>query len=435
MPPYSYTSLRHNDSIRVIELYPGASDDPLVHCNITRRRLSEPMLRYEGISYTWGNPLDRETIFCGGNKAELLVTRNCYNALRNLRRVDKPRTIWIDAICINQSDIPERSSQVAIMDRIYATAFRVIAYLGEETPGSRLLFAELSRADSMYQSQGTSDSCPVPNDEVVRELDELFCRPWFSRIWVIQEVYVAKEVVMMCGTSHSSMAALNDCTFGYLNNHRVTKSLVPIPIRPELLDTSYHGMEGFTGPAIKAWVVLIRTRHCEATDPRDKIFALKAILNWKELERIIDYSQSVEKVFSAATMLLLPSLKLRLLLAVRHPHTLEMPSWMPDWSRNMLGDSFVDSVSSEKDFTVCCFECTHNACNNKHAVLSVQGIQHSRISHLGASFNFEGPSKLCYQPLQHIVQQLVVPDWSLGPTHTCGNLCHDIIPLPIHQGK
>src|ERR1700712_5501086 len=103
-----------------------------------------------------------------------------------------------------------------------------------------------------------------------------------------------------------------------------------------------------------------------------------------------------------------------------------MPSWMPDWSRNMLRNGFVDPTGPEKDFTVCYFECTHNACNNKHAVLSVQGIQHSRISHLGASFNFEGPSKVCYQPLQQIVQKLEVPDWSLGPAHTCGNLCHDI---------
>jgi len=185
MPTYSYLPLRYDDSIRVIELSRGTNEDSSVHCNITRRRLSDPILSYEAISYTWGDPLALEILFCGGHNAELSITRNCYNALRSLRRSDKSRTIWIDAICINQKNILERSSQVRIMDRIYSFASRVVAYLGEETPGSQLLFDTLVEADSLYHVTQSFKGRPWPNAELIHELDNLFRRPWFSRIWVI----------------------------------------------------------------------------------------------------------------------------------------------------------------------------------------------------------------------------------------------------------
>jgi hypothetical protein len=62
------------------------------------------------------------------------------------------------------------------MDRIYATAFQVVVYLGEETPGSRLLFDELASADNFYQSTQSFKGRPSPNAELVLELDELFRR-------------------------------------------------------------------------------------------------------------------------------------------------------------------------------------------------------------------------------------------------------------------
>jgi hypothetical protein len=435
MPPYSYLPLRY-DSIRVIEVYPGRSEDPFVHCNIIRRRLSDPMLRYEAISYTWGDSPDRVTLSCGGNNAELLVTRNCYDALRSLRQSDKARTIWIDAICINQDDISERSAQVRIMDRIYAAAFQVVAYLGEETPGSRLLFDELAIADSLYQSTQSFEGRPFPNAELVHELDELFHRPWFSRIWVIQEVYVAQKVRLMCGSSYASMPAVFDCAFGYRNT-LVTTSLLPTPIFTAM--NKWDSMTGDTAQTL--WELLATIRTCGATNPRDKIFALKALIaDQKILDQFINYEWSVEKVFHDITMLLLPRVKLWLLLAVLHPHTLEMPSWMPDWSGNSnphtkwyLGN--VPQDDSEEEYTIYYLKGPYKEFNNQHPVLCVQGIQHSRISNIGAPFDFEGAEELCYQTLQHIVPELEIPSWLPRLGHACGNSCGNILPPPIFDGK
>jgi hypothetical protein len=438
MPTYSYLPLRYNDSIRLIELSPGTSEDPYVHCNITRRRLSDPMLRYEAISYTWGDPRDLETLSCGGYNAELLVTRNCYDALRSLRRSDQARTIWIDAISINQHSILERNAQVCMMGRIYASSFRVVVYLGEETQGSQLLFEEIAMADSLYQSTQSFEGRPVPNAELVHELDDLLHRPWFSRIWVIQEVYVAKEVMMMCGTSHGSMLALYECIFGYRNN-RVTRSIAPISVYITDHTSSESVTEGDTAGSI--WRLLSRTRECGATDPRDKIFALKALVadDRQELDKFVDYSWSVETLFKKVTMFLLPCVKIWLLLAVRHPHTLKMPSWMPDWSGNSdpndtWYDGAVPRASSKEEFTICHLRCSHRECNHQHGVLRVRGIQYSRISYLGASFDFDGAEELCLEAVRH-VQELNIPHQSLGTKHTCGNSCRDILPPLILEGE
>ncbi|KAK0610839.1 heterokaryon incompatibility, partial [Immersiella caudata] len=58
------------------------------------------------------------------------VTRNCFNALKSLRRPDTPRSLWIDAICINQHDVAERSAQVQIMNSVYSKGSQTVIYLG-----------------------------------------------------------------------------------------------------------------------------------------------------------------------------------------------------------------------------------------------------------------------------------------------------------------
>lgn len=68
----------------------------------------------------------------------LSVTKNCEYALRTLRQKDQERVLWIDAICIDQSNIPERGHQVQLMSKIYAQAIRVLAYLGEASGDSEI---------------------------------------------------------------------------------------------------------------------------------------------------------------------------------------------------------------------------------------------------------------------------------------------------------
>jgi hypothetical protein len=89
---------------------------------------------YDAISYVWGSPFPSYQIVCSGNN--LPITKNCYDALRSLIRNSKIRTIWIDAVCINQSDSSEKNHQVPLMPDIYGAAKRVYIWLGNGTEDS-----------------------------------------------------------------------------------------------------------------------------------------------------------------------------------------------------------------------------------------------------------------------------------------------------------
>jgi hypothetical protein len=110
--------------------------------------------------------------------------------------------MWIDAMCINQRDDQERAEQVGIMRDIYAKAFHVVIWLGKETLEDKAAFCLLDRFKDLFAKHGLVDLGPensgavglptVDEPEEWTALVKLFQRPWFQRIWVIQEATVCK---------------------------------------------------------------------------------------------------------------------------------------------------------------------------------------------------------------------------------------------------
>ncbi|KAL2354621.1 heterokaryon incompatibility, partial [Cryomyces antarcticus] len=97
--------------------------------------------QYEALSYVWGNPADPKYIEL--DKQKFPVTHNLHATLRALRNNRTKRVLWVDALCINQADIPERIAQVAQMRHIYEAAQEVAVWLGGETSGSPRAFSFL----------------------------------------------------------------------------------------------------------------------------------------------------------------------------------------------------------------------------------------------------------------------------------------------------
>ncbi|CAK3869617.1 Hypothetical predicted protein [Lecanosticta acicola] len=101
--------------------------------------------KYEAISYAWGSPLDRTAIAIvdAEDYRSLGVTCNCAEALRYLRYPDRSRSLWVDAICIDQglseASLTERARQVAIMVKIFRFAERVVAWLGPSLLGDEIV--------------------------------------------------------------------------------------------------------------------------------------------------------------------------------------------------------------------------------------------------------------------------------------------------------
>lgn len=131
------------DEIRVLDLRRGAHEDPLVG-TLRKVRLSDPVV-YEPVSYTWKgydtaeiSDKDAEfdalqTIFLENVDSFMNIGTNCEKALRSIRKPNTERRIWMDSICVNQDDPEERSHQVGLMQKLFARAFTVLVYLGQES--------------------------------------------------------------------------------------------------------------------------------------------------------------------------------------------------------------------------------------------------------------------------------------------------------------
>lgn len=331
-PPssYRYEALSSLGSIRLVQILPG---EPTADIQVNiEQTIIEDASRYEAISYTWGNKSDPQQIFCGPGRQRLSVMENCVSILRRLRQPDEPRLVWVDAICIDQSSVPERNAQVAIMGRIYEKASRVIIDIGDASRKSDFALDALMHCaeDKLYPMELGLD---------IRDaVGELYRRPWFGRVWVLQEAFRAKEAAVICGKRFVPWKYFRPFQIWVDSRqaHETEPWHVELPsIIPYALAVGNH--QSRTYDARKDLLnVLCKGRECDATDPRDKFFALLPMFQQEE-DLKADYSKSQEQVYIELAGWLLSNFGLSFLSCV-HEHweiksTLRnFPSWVPDWS-------------------------------------------------------------------------------------------------------
>src|SRR5271156_3851211 len=130
MTPYKYQPLRIDaDEIRLLSLLPGSSPEETIISIETVPFGQNNWPQYEALSYTWGSSDDRVPLSIGALRNESLdITQNLATALPYLRLRDRPRVLWIDAICIDQKSLTERSHQVKRMGDIFQKVERVIVW-------------------------------------------------------------------------------------------------------------------------------------------------------------------------------------------------------------------------------------------------------------------------------------------------------------------
>ncbi|PMD57266.1 HET-domain-containing protein, partial [Hyaloscypha bicolor E] len=188
-----YTQLdRGTREIRLAHLEPSLNLEDQPSCSLHIVSLDENP-SYEAFSYAWGDPTITVPIQLWSSPqtiygAQWPVTTNLEAALRYLRHRSEVRIIWVDAICIDQSNIEERNHQVPLMKTIYSNAVAVQVWLGspsERSDGAMEIlkqifqgvpFIEIKVGDSLLQ------------DDDLWSVIELMKRPWWSRTWVRQEL-------------------------------------------------------------------------------------------------------------------------------------------------------------------------------------------------------------------------------------------------------
>ena len=368
---YNSVPLPNARSIRLLQIHPP-SDDGSICCSLKPFELLSPSKpQHHAISYTWGPPTYQAAqngmtnerccpIICNGQV--LLITENLLHYLYHV--TDESHYLWIDAICINQNDIAERNSQILMMTEIYATAKMVHVWLGEKDehtqPAMRLLgvlgsmpLQDLSRMDPLNPSNAEHwEISGLSIDESDwSALSQFFQRSWFHRVWILQEIVVSNQCIVVCGTYLITWKLLN-----VVSNYLISTSFCPT--RPLREDDKQAAATTFPFPirignSVAAITMLWhkRNQHYEgqfesvietsrgfqSSDSRDKVYAILGLCQGVYRGEIMpDYAKTVTDVYIEVTELLLRTCKnLNALSMVEdrlYRNRDDLPSWVPDYS-------------------------------------------------------------------------------------------------------
>ncbi|OTA91722.1 hypothetical protein M434DRAFT_75752, partial [Hypoxylon sp. CO27-5] len=178
---YHYSPLPVSGWFRVLIIEPSGDPENSMNCKLRHHPIS-PNIGYDALSYTWGDEEPECQIFI--DKKLFWIRKNLYTALQVVRQKDKELFLWVDAICINQDDENERDYQVRQMNDIFAKASLVRVWLGAATIGSDPYYKPIMPL--LEDSQSLADL-----DQAVL----LLCRPWWKRMWTLQESVLCKQVV------------------------------------------------------------------------------------------------------------------------------------------------------------------------------------------------------------------------------------------------
>jgi hypothetical protein len=370
LQPYQYLPFMGPEDFRLMELQPGDETEPLV-CRLMRVDIRNPP-PYEALSYTWGRSRDVFTLYqepeipdtSGTLRTVSKITRGLYEALLQLRQRAKPRILWVDAVCIDQESLKERGEQVKIMRQIYANAARVVVWLGladDETP---VAVQEIARLKSYIASRGLSleilkamtDEGPdhkmldlnehVLDEKTTAILGRVYCRPWFRRIWVVQEVTAGGS---------SSEVHIGPYVIPWDDLGMVALGLQvmlwnsPVPIEGPGSRNALVMWQGRLFARKTPPTLLDEARSYLATDSRDKVYALYGFPAFQELFQRFgfkpDYTIKERDLYERVTRLTIESSQtLEILHYVDNPELpaeeSEWPSWVPRWTQPTLYWSF-----------------------------------------------------------------------------------------------
>lgn len=372
METYQYTSLHGHDEfpdqasvnvyIRLITLEPGYRDAAIVVELNTwlLQRGSSTLPSYHAVSYVWGTQSSPQTV-CVRDKGQLKtlrITQNLASALRHIRKSTQALVLWVDAICINQEDTDERSSQVAAMGDIYSLADNVVVWLGEGSEDSSLGIRSIEALSVMVErtdgtsglrwKDGFSDSARnsvVQNSRAAISLYNLFSREWFERLWVRQEVFFARSTTLVCGDNSMPWSQLElawDVLFAHQAIDTIEKAANVNP------GTFWRRLQVATVLVRRQRVKFAHLRkfcgHVKCTDPRDRIFGLLGLLAPNDLPPGCrpDYSLSLHDVYLSAVSFHIEYTKqLDILFSCElqgGDFNDDFPSWVPDFRIPLIAE-------------------------------------------------------------------------------------------------
>lgn len=403
---YTYQALDpQSNGVRLLQLLPSESCG-LLRCTIRHVSLDNSP-SYEAISYTWGIEEANHPIYIDSKLFR--IRANLMSALQQFRSKQKARTLWVDAICINQADPEERSQQVQLMRRIYEQASQVLVWLGVGSGEERIMryigpFAYFYLLRSLIKAQFKGVWQPK---YIV--LAQLLSNPWFSRVWVVQEIAANKRALLCCGPfsmewpkfieglefvievlglgaigitrDPADMKAKDKATAE--NIFKTTASI--ISTASKALSMEEFRVSKSNGYYVRLEDTIEHMRGLSTTEPRDRIYAALGIAPLSDKSLIPNYTIKDEVVYiQTARSIIEESRSLNILRYCQPNSNPSLPSWVPDWSQprtaTLLSSSGIyqrdESYKASKE-SLASFKLESNSMN-----LFAQGVFVDTVNHV-----------------------------------------------------
>lgn len=361
-PAFIYHPLNSRKrEIRIIYLRgsPCGNDVPT---GIVKHESLNDKPHYVALSYVWGDATEKLPIFLNGHVFQ--VGLNLYSALEHFqKRVgthDFFFGIWIDAICINQTDDVEKSSQVQMMGDIYSSSQFTISWLGPEADGSALAIKALdyigeqclshpdgpalAERHELFTRILPSDQPPLAHRFPVDAVVSLLSRPYWRRIWIVQEVILPPTVFIICGeliipfgllalavAALMELPILNSTVGGSLTT-RIQPLLPILNCNPRLIEATLLLRAGDKKHPLADR--LLNITQMGATNSLDHVFGLLGLAS--DIQKLgirADYSLSPDDLFTSVTAALLKQGN-RQFLSRSCNHGVGLPSWAVDFSKD-----------------------------------------------------------------------------------------------------
>ncbi|RBR20100.1 uncharacterized protein FIESC28_05379 [Fusarium coffeatum] len=409
----------------------------------------------------------------------MMVTPHLKEAIGCLGTINRDTEwIWIDQICINQEDDLERAVQVGMMKDIYASCKGTIIWLGshvEEIETVPTLVERLSifyaedmnpdgiRKRSRYtRAEYESLKLPPAHDTAWDALNNILCRPWFIRSWVIQETALSRHLPrILCGTEELSWRSFVSATLWVLDISYEFTPLSRTPANvPALRSIKFFNELLTFGLPWDLMTLLNKSIQSKASEPRDRVYSLLALTNEFGDKGSLppalraDYQKPVGTIFRDVTRHIISTTKsLRIFTLIRYtPDWNSLPSWVIDFSAN--AEWFRISYFSWDPYSKnghSLMEISNDAAGGHQVVIDnylpdhVLGLQGLRIDNIDeisdimkqdevSSFNltvWKAWKKACerlssrYQTIEAIARAFMVTltaDWSLSDSQRIGDL-------------
>jgi hypothetical protein len=302
---------------------------------------------YHAVSYAAGDLKNKVRFDCDGRI--FFIGFNLWQALVRLADLDLSCPIWVDALCINQRDSEEKSRQIQQMAQVYKQAQRVWIWLGEARQYTLQAITEMPTLVKVLSSHDDGSAfhrgynhyfddsdMPKPKLTVWDGISDLINRPYFGRLWVLQEAVLARRRTFLCGPHPFRWTDFQELTF-HLERQRLRSFILSFRSAPcidafdffsdvDVCDLS--ALSSYRNFDLLRDILMIRP--CSGS--RDKVMAVLGLLSTDQQQQVEADAPLPQQYACFTSLVLACDIALStFILAGAHRGHRGLPTWCPDY--------------------------------------------------------------------------------------------------------